>query len=672
MSGINSAGINTEAINGPGTLTPFSASGSGALAIARQSVQQSEAGGALAVARQVVGWSGSGALAIARQYVRLRLVGSGALAVARQQVNAQGSGALAIASQRVKQAGEITMLERKGWNAFLYIDGVEVVRTQVVEEIEIIRAENSAALMNVMLYPARGVIDLNKYDGKPIKLNIETVTETGSQTRRLYTGLVDEVDLTDLNYGFITLRCTDARREQINAQAGNVVPFIGHWSSDIFDGADDLAEELEQRLTTAPKCVDFDAYGKLTVSNYLPKAIADFNLTGADLYRRNDPKVTVAKRGRLINRVNLRFEMRYVRLRQRKRNFELIGPEFCEIMTTPGLAFILVDSLTNQLKNFAWPVNFSDFQVYNQPTSGVYNCGQGPFIYNTIVRTSGTYRQKTDADGNVITDSNGNPITELVNGGFVDLGQNFCERATWSAAYNFAQDISEVINITVSAPQSIAQYGVIEAKQSNGRQVDFDSSTWEKNETFKDFGGTAANEYYSDQTGSAQAYLKALETAYYIAETKIIKSHRDNHVEFERSIWPEVDLKHTVNINMTKVQCQGKVSQIRHHIGIASGEAYTRFRLSLSRSQGAAPNDSLSLPLLNAPLVGNQSPRTIKTYSYDADGVGLSQNGSSTQRVIGLRTPAIDNESRNRQTYERTASMDIPIQNDLLVVNFNE
>lgn len=668
MSGINSSGINTEAINGPGSLSAFSASGSGALAVARQSVQQSEAGGALAVASQRIGWSGSGSLAIARQYVRLRLTGSGALAIAQQSVETQASGALAIASQRIKQAGEQTQVDRKGWDAFLYIGGVEIPREQVVGEIEITRTENNASLMNVRLRPERGVIDLTRYDGKSVKLTIETA----AGTRRLYTGIVDEPDLNDLNYGFMTLRCTDARREQINAQMANQVKFIGKWSSDIFDGADDVAEELEQRLTTTPKCVDFNAYGKVTISDYLPKASADFTLSGTDVYRRNNPSVTVAKRGRLINRVNLRFEMRYTRLRQRKRNFELIGPEFCDVMTTQGLSFILVGSLTNQLKNFAWPVDFNDFSVYGQPESGVYNCGDGPFIFNTIVRVSGVYQQKTDDDGNVITDSNGNPVTELVNGGFVDLGQNFCERATWSAAYNFAQDVSEVINFTIDAPQSIAQYGAIEAKQSHGRQVDFDSSSWEKNERFKDYGGTSSDEYFSDQTGSVQAYLDALDTAVKIGETKIVKSHRDNHVEFERNIWPEIDLKHTVKVDSTKLQCQGKVSQIRHYIGINGGEAYTRVRLSLSRSQGAAPTSSLSIPLLNAPLVGNQSPSTIKTYSYDADGVGLFGLGNASQRVVGLRTPEIDDESRNRQTYERDASLDIPIQNDLLVVNFNE
>lgn len=673
MSGINSSGINTEAINGPGSLSAFSASGSGALAVARQSVQQSESGGALAVASQRVGWSGSGSLAIARQYVRLRLTGSGALAIAQQSVETQASGALAVASQRIRQAGVQTQVDRKGWDAFLYIGGVEIPREQVVGEIEITRTENNASLMNVRLRPERGVIDLTRYDGQSVRLVIQTKTGSNIRTDRLYTGIVDEPDLNDLNYGFMTLRCTDARREQINSQMANQVQFIGKWSPDIFDGADDVAEELEQRLTTTPKCVDFDAYGKVTISDYLPKATPDFTLTGADVYRRNNPSVTVAKRGRLINRLNLRFEMRYTRLRQRKRNFELIGPEFCDIMTTPGLSFILVDSLTNQLKNFAWPVNWNSFEVYGQPSSGVYNCGNGPFVYNTIVRVSGTYVQQTDADGDVITDSNGNPVTKLVNGGFVDLGLNFCERATWTAAYNFAQDVSEVINFTIDAPQSISQYGAIEAKQSNGRQVDFDSSSWEKNERFKDYGGTASDEFYADQTGSVQAYLDALETAVEIGKTKIIKSHRDNHVEFERSIWPEIDLKHTVKVDSTKLQCQGKVSQIRHYIGINGGEAYTRVRLSLSRSQGAAPTSSLSIPLLNAPLVGNQSPSTIKTYSYDAPGVAFNASGGTTSPVvIGLRTPAIDEESRNRQAYERDASLDIPIQNDLLVVNFNE
>lgn len=635
------------------------------MGVIRQSVVLSVAAGSMGVISQRVGWSAQGSMGVLRQYVRLRLTASGSMGVIRQAVQAQASGSMGVIAQRVKQAGVTTQLDLKGWDAFLYIDGIEVPQNQVIGEIIITRAENSAALMTVPLRPPKGVQDLESYRGKAIKLNVETV----DGVFRLYTGVIDNPDIDTIN-GFLNLRCTDRRRELINAQIGPQLGFIGRWSSDIFDGADDAYEELEQRLQTTPKTVDLNAHGQITVSNFLPKSTPDFILSSTDIYRRNPPTIKLANRGRLINRVNLKFEMRYVRLRQRKRNFELIGPDFCDIMTTQGLSFILVDALTNQLKSFAWPVNFSDMQVYNQPTSGIYNCGNGPFIYSTVVRTSGTYQQKTDADGNVITDSNDNPIIELVNGGFVDLGQNFCERATWSAAFNFAQDVSEIINIKIDAPQSIAQYGVIEKAAQHGREVDFDSSSWEKNERYIDQGGTVTDEFYTDKTGSAQAYIDSLQTAFSMHETEIIKSHRANEVEFERFLWPQVDLKHTVRLEDPRVVSQGKVTNIEHILDISNGHAYSRVQTSQSRAVGSPPSDSLSFPLLNAPLVGNQSPATIKTYSYNADDFPTLNELNTSNRVIGLRTPAIDDESRERQTYERNFSIDIPIQNDDLTVTF--
>ena len=664
MYEINGSAINASPINGVG-VAAVTLEGSGALISIEQSVARVEVGGSLFTIEQTVARIGAGALITLNQSVRLRLTGAGSLFNIEQAVANIASGSLINIEQTVRPELITGRIALYGWDLALYIGGVEVPTDQIHGTVTVTRNENSSALLDVTLINRSGVQDLDQFHGKTITLDVDRA----SGRTRVYTGVIDIPEI-DLINKLITLRCTDRRSEQINEQLGSQLPFIGSWSDAIFQDADDVAGELSQRLLTTTKTVDFDAYGNYTIANYLPKATADFTLSDSGIYRRS-PTLQVASRGRLINRVNVEFEYRYTRLRHRERNFQLFGATFCDVINTPGLQFLAVDGVQSNLESFGWPVKKSSIGYTYLPEGGWYNCGYGKFLWSPIIQ-SGTTSIQRDDDGNAINDANGNPLTEVTNRTVTDYTQAFALDASWTAAKRFAQDVTEKINIQVNAPQSINQYGVIEQYQRNGFSFEYNSADFEREDLYvapDDFIETAGD-YYLDKTGTAAHYKKALGTAIGIADTKIQKSHRDNYINIETPTWPEIDLKHTVAITAGVIQGRGKVNQISHEFDISNRDASTTVRLAFSQSQGSQAPDSLTIPILNAPLVGGFDAGTLKMYTYlggELGGVGFGQTG---QRTEGIITPAIDDESRNRQEYETSYSFDTAIQDDNLVVTF--
>lgn len=606
--------------------------------------------GSLVSIEQSVGHQGSGALVSIEQTIELQITASGgALVTIEQTVTNSGSGSLIAIEQRIADSTANLNITRYGWDLVLSVGGRLIDASEITGLISITRNENGAALMDITLLPSDGVQDLSVWHGLAITLDVVRT----SGVNRLYTGVVDIPEF-DLVNGRVTLRCTDKRNEQINAQMEDELQYLGYWSDAIFDEPDDVADELAQRLTTTTKTVDFDAYGQYTIADFLPKATADFTLANAGIFRRN-PRLQVASRGRLVNRINIEFEYRYVRLRHRERDFELNGASFCDVIWYPDKKFLSVVNVQSALDYFSWPVDPDTIDFTYIPDAGWKTC-YGVDFYWSPSSHSATVRYVRDEDGNIIYDSFGNPRTEVVDEVITDYSQAHATAASWTASYRFAQDISEKINIQVDAPQSQNQYGVIEKTQRNGHEVEYDASTFEKNETYTDDTGltTSSGDSYIDMTGDLFDYLSALNTAVAIAETEIAKAHRDNHVYIETPLWPEIDLKHTVETTASIIQAKGKVSQISHTINIGVREAYSKVRFSLSQATGSQSAETLTLPLPSAALIGG----------YDTDTLVMdAEDGQFT-------SPPIDDESRNRQEVETDLTYNVPVRDDDLTVTF--
>lgn len=623
--------------------------------------------GTLITFEQSVGNSFAGVLVKLEQTIVLKNSFAGTLVTFEQSVQNSFAGTLVTFEQVIRNAVKPSNLQLYGWDARVIIGGLEIAHHLIHDVIDISLSENSAALMTMTLINKTGTIDLAEYHGKTITVDVET----SKGITRAYTGTVDVPEF-DLIRKLITLRCTDKRTEQINNQLQPQLKYIGYWSPAIFEEPDDVAGELTNRLLTTTKTVDFDAYGNYTIADFLPKATPDFVFNDAAIFRRN-PTLQVASRGRLVNRVNLEFEFRYVRLRHRERSFKLNGPTFCDVMTTVGLAFLRVDGIKSNLDSFGWDVNPNSIQYEYLPPAGYYRCGPmgQKFIWSPISQSISTGVKK-DKDGNAVKDGNGDDVIEVTGRNVIDYTKAFATSVQWTAAKQYAQDISQKINIQINAPQSQNQYGIIEKTQRNGLDVEFDSTEFEVNKGYQPapagFTKTATDDY-QDQIGSLAEYSNALNTVIAMAKTEIAKSHRDNHVTIQVPIMPEIQLKHTVKTTAGIIQAQGKVSSIHHVLNIGTRASETSIRFSLSKSVGSQADSVLNIPIATAPLVGDTYNGVMQMYTHKlAVGGFILGPNSRPVKELGMITPAIDDESRSRQETTKSYSANVSVRNDLLNV----
>jgi len=486
------------------------------------------------------------------------------------------------------------------------IDNAAVPDDQIHGAITITRRESEAAIMSVTLLPPVGIQDIDAWAGKAVTLDVDGT--------RAYTGIID-TPVISLISKKITLECTDRRREIINAQD---VSGVGYHSLSIFEEPDSVFEELEQRLQTTAKAVDIKSDGSYALTDINPKATADIVLNDSDV-RRRTPSVSPISRGRLVNKITLTFDYRYIRLRHRERNFRIENYDVCDALLHPAVGATKETEFLNYAASMGWLLNDTTVVFEDFPPSQWYNCNGTEF-------------------------------------GWVSP-PGYAIAIEYTAAKRFSQTLTEKTSITVQAPQSISQYGAIEQQLSNSHNVDYDQAGWE---AFGEFaapsGGTDdPNDYYIDQTGLIADYENAILTAINIASTKIIQSHRDTSIDFTTDLRLDFDLTKTIQLSISVVAAIGKIVDIVHSIDIANRFTSTDTIIKLSTAQGAQTTDPIVVPARPA--------APVITEPYDNP---YLMHIADNQLI----TPDIDDLSRQEQIIESANTYNIEIQNDPFQVIF--
>lgn len=641
--------------------------------------------GTLISIEQKVGVSGSGSLISIEQIVRLRLSStvSESLISIEQIVRNTGSGSLISIEQVVRDivTTPVTHLSRMGWDMFLRIGGQAIPRNQIVGNTDISRTAGDASLMTITLLPPIGVQNIESYHGKSITLDIQTATGY----RRAYTGSVDIPDV-DLINETVTLLCTDKRTERLNAQPEVIVNTIGVYSDKIFNEPKDTAELIEQRLTTTPHDIDFDAFGNYTITPWLPKAVADITLTDSDVYR-NKPRVEFTSRGRVTNTVNIALGYRYERNHHTTRGFGWQSPIAGDACLLVGSGYSLTSraNIISAISGAGWPVvgNISFSAI---PSGGWYRCG-GTLIGWMPTLASGETTAKTDENGNVITDPDGNILTETrINGG-TDFGALFAAGATWQASTRWTQTVTESHTLTLTAPQSVNQFGTIAQNLTYGVSDELQSNTenWEDFIAFSSSG--LGNNYNIDQDNDRDGVNSAIDVALRQGKNVILGSHRDTRVFVDTFIKPEIDLRHTILVSTDEVVAKGKVFEINHRLNHSTGEATTTTTLVLSRISGSASDSALTIP---GKIADNVSYNTSQIELGNHFGQDPTQSGAElwngfvgnktlpgtffrtnyTEQFI-VDTPKIEDNLRESKELAATTAYTVAIPNDTLTITFD-
>lgn len=624
---------------------------------------------------QTIVIKGLGTLISYEQTVVFRETGSGTFISYDQTITNTGVGSLLSFEQTVVDAAVTTRVDTAGWDGILTVGNRQIPTNEIAGDLVILRTEDSSALLTVTLRPQTGVQDITSFQGKDVTFDL---IESGGSTR-LYTGIVDipEVDLIEES---ITLRCTTRRQELINSEYTNNTNTVGFYSTSVFSDPRDTFQEIEQRLETIPSSLDFDAYNKAYLTAWQPKSTADYTLTASDLYR-DKPEVFVTSRGRIINQVNITFSYRYDRNYNWQRRFQWESP----IKDTP--CFLLSEGYSQTSRamvqaaadSTGWPLNGSiDFE--GPLPDGWYLC-DGGFTAWTNVNTQYATVGDTDENGDAILDENGNQTYTSTRISATDFTNVFTNEAAWSATQRWAQTVSENYTVTVKAPQSITQYGIISRDEAHGVQSPFDSAVWEDYSAYDNQQPAGDSTYFIDRDTNEDDFNEAWLVVINRAKTTILSGHRDNRVVFRRGVWAAIDLRHTVELNTGIIDAKGKVTSIEHRLNMATTEDVSTVEISLSKSTGSQSDSAIVLASRPSDTV-NIETGTIRLDNHFGEEPQAQWSGMIGNKFIGLGkteypisftvdAPAVEAEFRDERVLTASNTFNVEIPNDTLTITFD-
>lgn len=676
--------------------------------------------GSLVEFAQTVTTTFVGSLVIFDQTVELRTTGSGSLVVFDQTVVNTISGSLIKFGQLVQDVTEVAYLDKNGFDAWVYIDGVPVPRHQLTDDCVVNKVRGDAQTASFSLFPPRGPINLGYYEGKLVQIDVQTY---GEGLRRIYTGRVSLVELDIMNRR-LRLTCSDNRREQVNTQLISSMPYIGYWSENIFGVANELADQLDSRLQTIPYTLDFDSYGVAKFAPLYSAALPDYTFVASTVYRDSgrDPKIRRTPRAKVVNTIKISYEYRYQRMFHAQRSWTFRAPyhnNTCDFLRQ-GYSVPQRSVIESAIQSAGWPVR-GEISYLPILKAGWYNCSLtdassiGWFTTKdqtiSVPLTTSTINPTGGEGGGVgvvikpVLDAAGNQIYTSVPVASEDLSLDLCFGADWQATYRWAQNVTEQFAVTVSSPGGVAKYGPVIEELSAGIDSQYESSEWESYNSYlpPPSGVTtipaqpAANYYWNEQ-GNFGTYAQDMKVLINKAYTSLIKAHSDNHVEFQTSVRPGIELYHTVEVDASAhtaqvIKITGRVYSIQHVLNFGqagvAGTAYTKLDLTFSVSDDAVlPNTPFNLPTrpVDIPTVsgpgfsltghyglppnpawtghiGNKN--IIELLDYTSNGV-RAYNHTKTKypESFVVDTPAIPDANRANKMLPATASYNVYVPND--------
>ncbi len=588
-------------------------------------------------------------------------------------------------SEFVHTASATDFLGRNGWEPILTINGFVIPQDRIYGDIIIAEEENQSNQCTFSLLVSDPVGFIDSVWGKSVTVDYLTSTSN----TRMFTGVtvIPEIDLINKRINFV---CSNNRDELITNNLASVVPTTGRYSEAAQGKVLNIREEMELRMKTIPYSLDFDASNQYQLNSWYAKTSPDYTFTDADIYYKN-PKIIWQDRTKVKNNVSISLEYQYTRLYHYQRSFNWTFPyDFCTFLlsqySVPNIAMIET-AITNAKWRVPDPIIFTS--VF---PPGFCADGASITLWNTAtLANKGTYSTVFDSLGNIVSDPDGRNIygfrpftSEIDQSTILTIG------ASWTAATQFSQYVIEHYNLTVVAPQSVAQFGTVADNLSSNLKDDFDASQWDAYtiETAVPSNavlGTNGNYYYNQDT-APQNMTNAILTQLDTAKTDILSTHRNTRVVFETPIKPYLTLAHTVKVEGESIIAKGKVQKLTHTLDVTNGKGcVTEVTLALFRSQGSAsetpivaparPSDSIVFPTGTISLGTHHG---ITSPSYNGY-IGNKNNPrvvgtlirTNVQEEFRVDVPGIDDTYRQARTITSTNTYNVVIPNDLLTVDFS-
>lgn len=683
---LNTGSINSRAVNNA-VDAGISSTGGGVVVSIAQAVHST--GLAIASIAQNVGFLRAGALvASVAQEVELKSTSTpGTVVSIVQAVKALGTKSIDVGQAVIAVSDPTSFYGRNGYEPRIYIDGVAVPSNELHGDISCVFIEERAPQLNFSIIPPTGLQDIRSYVGKSVTYDVMT-SDSPPRIVRVCTAIINTPKINILDQK-IDFSCSLDIEQQAESLTRSYLNSIGSYSNNVFSKPETKLEELTDRVSTVPELINVDNYGVVNTKSITTKATADTTYTDAQVYRR-DIDFVLGSRQRYINKVNIVVDYSYQRLHHMERSFTLAGSGgFCE--TTSNNRKILLRSLVESaVGGSSWvlksPITYSDIWP-----AGWYSCSGALIGWNGGITHSAQITPVLDAAGNQVT-QDGVGQTEAINS-VQDNSSIFCTGAGWIMATRFSQNIENTFNLTVEAPQSIAQNGEKVKTRNYNIRDSFDSESWENYESYNQAIPDNSTKiiisggYYIEGTEDISDYNSATNIALNTAKNEILKSHREDLVVFKRPLSVDTSLTDTIQLNTDKITAKGSVQSYTHTVHTGTGEAYTAISLVLTQSEGSATDSALAVPSLitNTPVYNSSIIALHGYFGVDPQASAYSglggyftdqtKDGSFFPTEFGTSvrviTPPIE-DLRTKSEVETTISYDVEIPHDTIVIDFDQ
>jgi len=541
------------------------------------------------------------------------------------------------------------------WSARCLIDGVDV-SARLVGAARVSFAEGAARLAEITILPTSGVIVPLDYVGKAITLDYVLVISGTDVPRRLFTGRIDTPEY-DPDTTLLRLTCVDDVQNRVAALSKTVIDGLvgGKYTEAVQGAIDDNWDYAEALLTTVAGSLDAGPSGGLRLTPWeLATTWATFGESDL-LYQRM--RLTQPQRSTMVNKVDIAYEYRYPRLRQR---YTALGWSGTHIDMAPnGYQYPTQQDLMGAASGSGWTVTYSVF--FPAPAA--------------IPHSSG---------------------------GFIYPDENAIDMAILYMTQRHSQTVSESYTLTVTAPESVTLNGELPHALRGALASEFDGGAWESALDLAPLMATGGDMDYAPDAPRADSDY-AIETLLDQARVKILSTHRSARVGNAILCNPDLDTDKKVAISTAQVSAAGKVAGGAHVLDFDSGSAITEFEIAIFGAGGAGiiTPDTLAAPTPPAEAAETEDwpagipPLFVNTYGvtpYTENLMGLlldppesilvenippdssSQSYPNASYVAGgypvtgfrVQMPGVDDADRNPLTKASSASYSIIVPTDTM------
>ncbi len=487
------------------------------------------------------------------------------------------------------------------WAAVVTLKGVDV-SAALTGQISVEAEEGTARVASFVLKPMAGIVELTDWVGADVSIDyvrLDSITKLPTSTVRIFTGIVDLPEY-NTTTRLTSYKCTDNLQQKMEELPRDEIDALvqGRWSDFVFDEEADNFTYANDQLSTVPRSLDQSATGIFRATNWDAKSTPDFTFDASGVVaQETGGGVTVSLENirKITNEVELAFEYSYERLRKRQiRLAWRFTGTFCDFLRN-SLTLPRKEMIEQAANAGSWELESIRFEDL-PPSQTVFQCPPGA--------TGGNFRVWL----------------------FTPNAALLCLSAKGTMVKKFGQSIREVYPLRIRSTLSQGQLGVIKTTKSRTIRAEYDTDGWEVEKAgappvdafLTQLGGS--DDFFNDRDeeaiGNRIDMNAAILTEIDIAKVTLLDAHRRNEVDFTVPMLPTLDLVHTVRLDTTEVDAQGKVKQLVFNMDIERGTALTDVTVAISKRPDGAVNE----PVTSVPTV----PDTISPMSATVNGISLT------------------------------------------------